>query len=103
MPGSAFLCLNCGTMKTPVSSLLFSSPRQLPPEECQALLPEASSAQGARDEPVAQRPGVPGVSGRGGASAAHGHLQPSAAAQEQDEEQSQRFRLQGAAAHVNAL
>ncbi|CAF98555.1 unnamed protein product, partial [Tetraodon nigroviridis] len=79
------------------------SGRQLPPEECQALLPEASSAQGARDEPVAQRPGVPGVSGRGGASAAHGHLQPSAAAQEQDEEQSQRFRLQGAAAHVNAL
>ncbi|XP_031712787.1 C2 domain-containing protein 2 isoform X2 [Anarrhichthys ocellatus] len=55
---------------------------QLPPEERQALLPAASPAQGPRDEPVPQRPGVPGVSGRSGAGQPNSHAQPHAQPQE---------------------
>uniref|UniRef100_M4AHF1 C2 calcium dependent domain containing 2 n=1 Tax=Xiphophorus maculatus TaxID=8083 RepID=M4AHF1_XIPMA len=40
---------------------------ELPSEERQALLPASPPAQRAGDEPVAQRPGLPRVSGRSGA------------------------------------
>ncbi|XP_060911913.1 C2 domain-containing protein 2 isoform X1 [Labrus mixtus] len=68
--------------------LTLSPEEQLPAEECQALLPAASPAQGAGDEPVAQRPGLPGVSGCGGASQPNSHDQPHAQPQEQEQEQS---------------
>lgn len=61
--------------------------RQLPPEERQALLPAASPAQGAGDEPIPQRPGVPG------AGQPNTHAQPHA--QPQEQEQGQRRYLGG--------
>ncbi|XP_040038687.2 C2 domain-containing protein 2 isoform X1 [Gasterosteus aculeatus] len=60
---------------------------QLPPEERQALLPAASPAQGAGDEPIPQRPGVPG------AGQPNTHAQPHA--QPQEQEQGQRRYLGG--------
>ncbi|XP_038154903.1 C2 domain-containing protein 2 isoform X2 [Cyprinodon tularosa] len=55
---------------------------ELTSEECQALFPAAPPAQGAGDEPVAQRPGVPGVSCVGGAGQQDRHAQPHAHPQE---------------------
>ncbi|XP_016529783.1 C2 domain-containing protein 2 isoform X1 [Poecilia formosa] len=78
---------------------------ELPPEERQALLPASPPAQRAGDEPVAQRPGLPRVSGRSGVVQQDRHAQPHARPQEQEQqeqEQSQRLDSLGGAARVTS-
>lgn len=86
-------------------SSLFGAPfRQLPAQECQAILQTATSAKGARDEPVPQWSAVLGASrgghdGRQGKEDGHlqAHYQPQASAQEQEQSQRHSERT----AHVN--
>ncbi|XP_054899910.1 C2 domain-containing protein 2 isoform X1 [Poeciliopsis prolifica] len=63
---------------------------ELPSEERQALLPASSPAQRAGDEPVAQRPGLPRVSGCSGAGQQNRHAQPHARPQEQGQQEQEQ-------------
>jgi len=86
---------------------LFGAPcRQLPAQECQAILQTATPAKGARDEPVPQWSAVLGASrgghdGRQGKEDGHlqAHYQPQASAQEQEQSQWHSERT----AHVNSI
>ncbi|XP_029923970.1 C2 domain-containing protein 2 isoform X2 [Myripristis murdjan] len=70
---------SCKKSKEEISAKQTLCPdEQLPPEECQAVLPAAAPAQGPGDEPVPQRPGLPGASDSSGPGQPDSHTQPDA-------------------------